>query len=1581
MPNNGTTLYWRIKAGNASGWSGYSATWSLVSGTLPIPAAPTLLTPANGSTVNGTVVNFTWTAPTGATQYWFQISTNSSFTSLLLDQNIGNYVSGNVSNMPNNGTTLYWRIKAGNASGWSSYSGYWSFKNGTATVPQAPTLFLPLNTSTVTTQPILFDWSDVTGAIEYWVQISTNSGFTSLVYDASTGTTSQISLQGFTIGTTYYWHIKAKNSVGWGSYSSFWSVNLSNTAAPPTLYISPIAVSISKTQSSDILIKNIGTGILNWSITSLPSWVGVNSNSGQLTSNQSQSLTISNVNFIPSNSTAYFMINSNGGNQQLTVTYNQSTISKLVLTNITPSDVQVKDYGEFAVYTIQAKYDNGTVASGATIMVSDEISGKTTETTITNSSGIAQFQTSAVPNSVTNGTIFDITFKAKKQGSDNSETVIRQIKVEHVNSNVRRIILSDTIITFTSQINSTIPNAQSDILTITGTGSAVWQITGKPTWLDVNPISGTSSSGTISLQPNTTNLSTNNSPYDVFLEVQCTGVVNSPQTLHVRYFVNNTTSNQITIGNIKINANSFQSQGGTIQRASGNVNINNIIWFSGNIDVETDPIQPSITGTGEIFVPVSGVPLINKVTLYSGSFTFKVDVAGILKNFIYTNVEDMLKLAGIDAKIENIQVAQDQLTIEGELKFQKIFGINTTIKTIIIRKDSPPCISGKFTINKVDLFPGIILKTLQVQFDCQKNSFVVDAFVSTPAIGVGCMLGMTNGFLDSLAIRATGDVYIGTTGLKLKALTGGVYGLTSPPIEFRLKAYITTDDPVTSTIIQLQDLGLKYTMPSTITGTGNLTLFEKYSLAEAYITLDYPSFLKFGGQVNLADIFVGDAMLNINFHPIWEVNGSLNGDIQVPDGNGFPWDILKSFPFDFNFPFKLASTEDQFKNFLAWGKTSFSIWPINIEIDYSMDFEPCLHNKPPLFNFGTNGNNINPIIYGNAITYNKAKNDKNRYEGLGLPVSVKNPNKYLKLTNQSLSQTVPINEDYSKLILRITGQDGLPITALTNPDNMKFTPNDTLAIATNRMAYAQNISTNKVFWIIDKPKTGNWKIDISDGKIDTIDVITEISSPAIEVNNVTINQSNLTVEWVNSVVDTSAYVNLYIDNNNIGLDGKLFKKDLKPMSGFNTYTWDWQADSIQPGDYYIYASIIRGSNSPLYSYYKNKITLTSQLKGPENLVATQPNDSTIELNWLANQAVDGYKIGYWDIGDPTRKSYLSSRDTNSISITTIPPGRQYQFSISAFDSLNNLSQQSISNILDFYSSSNNNVPILRFTGYDSLHAYLWNQLKLELPAIDHDGDNLLYTLVESPNNMNISSGGTLNWNPDLNSTKPQSVKLRVSDSKGGVDTLNLKINMRQMAPPIIRLDRTTYDKLDGLLIMVTDVAANTHDRQIDNITVNLILRNDSVNASYTNKLNETVSDLGFVKSQTVSDFNMTVICSETKANSGIFIGHLDRFTSVNDNNGNIKPLSYELFQNYPNPFNNSTIIKYNISSPSKVKIEIFDILGQLVTTLINEYENAGSYKITWNGRNNNYRIVSSGAYIYRFTANDYVVSKKLMLLK
>ena len=98
-------------------------------------------------------------------------------------------------------------------------------------------------------------------------------------------------------------------------------------------------------------------------------------------------------------------------------------------------------------------------------------------------------------------------------------------------------------------------------------------------------------------------------------------------------------------------------------------------------------------------------------------------------------------------------------------------------------------------------------------------------------------------------------------------------------------------------------------------------------------------------------------------------------------------------------------------------------------------------------------------------------------------------------------------------------------------------------------------------------------------------------------------------------------------------------------------------------------------------------------------------------------------------------------------------------------------------------------------------------------------------------------------------------------------------------------------------------------------------------------------------------------------------------TSVDETHQSI-PNQFILYPAYPNPFNPSTKIDFSCSKKSHVKLEVFDVTGRIVATVIDEVKGAGNHSITFNGSN-----MSTGMYVYKLTTANNIYARKMLLSK
>ncbi|MDP3025060.1 MAG: FlgD immunoglobulin-like domain containing protein [candidate division Zixibacteria bacterium] len=110
------------------------------------------------------------------------------------------------------------------------------------------------------------------------------------------------------------------------------------------------------------------------------------------------------------------------------------------------------------------------------------------------------------------------------------------------------------------------------------------------------------------------------------------------------------------------------------------------------------------------------------------------------------------------------------------------------------------------------------------------------------------------------------------------------------------------------------------------------------------------------------------------------------------------------------------------------------------------------------------------------------------------------------------------------------------------------------------------------------------------------------------------------------------------------------------------------------------------------------------------------------------------------------------------------------------------------------------------------------------------------------------------------------------------------------------------------------------------------------------------------------------------------------WTKVGEHENAAIPNSFELSQNYPNPFNPTTRIQFRVGSlefgdPLNTTLKIYNILGQLVRTLVDEEKAPGKYEVIWDGKDVSGKEVSSGLYFYQLKTRDYIATKKMVLLR
>ncbi|MBP9192949.1 MAG: T9SS type A sorting domain-containing protein, partial [Ignavibacteria bacterium] len=252
------------------------------------------------------------------------------------------------------------------------------------------------------------------------------------------------------------------------------------------------------------------------------------------------------------------------------------------------------------------------------------------------------------------------------------------------------------------------------------------------------------------------------------------------------------------------------------------------------------------------------------------------------------------------------------------------------------------------------------------------------------------------------------------------------------------------------------------------------------------------------------------------------------------------------------------------------------------------------------------------------------------------------------------------------------------------------------------------------------------------------------------------------------------------------------------------------------------------------------------------------------------------------------------------------------------------------------------------------------------------GNNILLDSAENGLSRWTSSGG---WG--LSTSLPHSGTYSFSDSPTGsysnttTRSLTLTVPLNVSASPVLKLSywyKHTIDTLDNAYVDISnDNGVTWTSPRYYNKTANSWIR-------------EVIDISSIAGGSTSLKIRFSLISNGSVTADGIYIDDI-KLTGYNVTptgivNNNEIPAQYSLSQNYPNPFNPNTVINYQIKNQENVSIKIYDMLGKVVMTLVNENQTAGNYSVSFDGSR-----LSSGLYYYKLQSGDFSDTKKMLLVK
>ncbi len=513
------------------------------------------------------------------------------------------------------------------------------------------------------------------------------------------------------------------------------------------------------------------------------------------------------------------------------------------------------------------------------------------------------------------------------------------------------------------------------------------------------------------------------------------------------------------------------------------------------------------------------------------------------------------------------------------------------------------------------------------------------------------------------------------------------------------------------------------------------------------------------------------------------------------------------------------------------------------------------------------------------------------------------------------------------------------------------------------------------------------QLTVTDGNTSSSDFVSIIVSPVNDAPTINLPTQFTTLEDTPLTIDLSQYIN-DIDNNLSELSINI-SNSINVITQINGMSLTFTPNLNWNGNAEFTISVSDGINRSTQTS-KSK---TKPLNSPDrlitsdqfNLIVTSVNDAPIVNNPMIPVSFDEDTINNTinlnlvftdpDLAFGDHLSYsVSGNDSIMVSITngmvTLTPNHNWNgertLVFEATDSNNiNVNTSVVVTV----------IPVNDIPEFNLPDSYSFNEDiggAIDLSQYINDIDNNSFNISVSGNN-HISydlSEYLLTFIPSLNWNGSEIFYISVNDQytrASVIDSIRIIVNPINDSPVINTFspDSTTFSIN---IHHSVDFQINVVDVDNDSLSYSWLI-NDEVLSNTENQLNYTFDTIG------------TYIIKVIVTDGVVSLTREWTIHILPVSNQDITIKATELTNNYPNPFNPETRIGYSLHEATNVVIDIYNIRGQLVKTLINNHQNQGQYTIVWNGRDQKGKPVSSGIYYCRMKTKSYQKIHKLMLIK
>lgn len=900
---------------------------------------------------------------------------------------------------------------------------------------------------------------------------------------------------------------------------------------------------------------------------------------------------------------------------------------------------------------------------------------------------------------------------------------------------------------------------------------------------------------------------------------------------------------ELQVGGITFYANDISTEDEILYSLSGDVNINNLLYFSGDVQANVNTL--SVTGNGQLVIP--NVPVIGDYPIYTGGFNFGVEDVE-LNFFGLDEGGHAVELGKLKVAFEKLSLLENGVELEGEITLSsQLDHATASINKLQITTDGIKLLST-ISVRDVAIYHKIKLDTLGLTFNTIDNIYSGSALVKTPLFGIGASAVISEGMLESVGatFQPARPIALGTTGVSISEGYASVEGLKERPISITLGVDLVPTAQGSTDVVKFDNLQIRYEVPKSFYGSGRLLVFDR-EMASAYISV-VPNKISFGGELNVYDILLGklDAALIIIDDEI-NIYGYLGATIQWPAGDGFVYDLIEPI---MDFPIKIAHTDNYLKNNIFAGNMTI----VKLNVNYSLEWIDGELNR----HLGRGLENWNEKLFDGSFDdyINNKAYITDPLEGKSYLINRYKGKPALKSTSAGLEQGFVLNTITPNIIVRVMANEDLPQYSVTLPNGVEL--NNVNGNSFDYSMYVENNEKNMTFYSINNPPLGTYTLNINDNGYDYyVDVVGASTSTSLTMDSLELNGTNVEISWEALSINENEKLSVFYTTEE-GASGNLIVQGLD----INQENYTWDISGLPTGNYNVFAAIEQEETVSGLVYAPNMLKLIHE-SAPEAPVELTgfATDTSMVLSWTPGTNETNQYLVYYSEGESP--DFDDSRLINvgidtTFNFTTFNPGNTYYFMVTAVDTATYLESEGSNKLtLAYASTSINNTPNI-----DSIdvpdYIFANESVSFRVYASDADNDNQNYSLQDAPFGMDITTNGQIDWTPGEDQVGNHYLTVKISDGTD-TDTVRLNITVYDKNNPGIHLTPlsslySSYCDKGGIII--TDPFANKNKSNIDTVEI-------------------TISAIS-------TDDMLEIKAAESSPNSGVFYA-LFEFTDESDN--------------------------------------------------------------------------------------------------